>query len=340
MHSTAYGARPIRRSTYRAMLFHSRARRTMPMRTRTHRTLPIHGRAYRARSARLKIVSMIAAGSISLLSLSLLYYFHSATRVRVEAQSTLRGTSVKQSASREAATKPAVPREADAQPSLPRPVDEDQTVSREGGAQPSAPHKTAMTESGLREAESQEALPRQTGANQGTSRDGNSEPVVEFQALLPELVRLPPPRPLHLSFAQPVPAGLKLIAEARKYLNTNPTPLKQLWCARFMNFILAKLGYSGTNSDAARSFLHYGERILGPRIGAIAVLSRGKYGGHVGVVTAVDRHGNPMLISGNAGRRVRIGLYPHSRVLAYVAPPTLKAATSTKNKSIIRTTSP
>lgn len=340
MHSTAYGAKPIRRSTYRAMLFHSRARRTMPMRTRTYRTLPMRGRAYRARSVRLKFVSMIAAGSISLLSLSLVYYFHSATRVRVEAQSTLRGTSVKQSASPEPAMEPAIPRETDARPSLPPPVDEDQTVSREGDAPPSAPDKTAMTESGPGEAESQGSLPRQTGASQGTSRGGNAEPVVEFQALLPELVRLPPPRPLHLSFVQPVPAGLKLIAEARKYLNTNPTPLKQLWCARFMNFILNKLGYSGTNSDAARSFLHYGERILGPRIGAIAVLSRGKYGGHVGVVTAVDRQGDPTLISGNAGRRVRIGRYPRSRVLAYVAPPALKHATRTKNELILRTTSP
>jgi hypothetical protein len=53
----------------------------------------------------------------------------------------------------------------------------------------------------------------------------------------------------HRSYAVPA-----LVAEARKYMGTNPTDRKRLWCATFMNFILAKLGYAGTNSDAARSF--------------------------------------------------------------------------------------
>src|SRR5690349_9595206 len=51
----------------------------------------------------------------------------------------------------------------------------------------------------------------------------------------------------HTSAAVPV-----LVAEARKYMGTNPTERKRLWCATFMNFVLAKLGYAGTNSDAAR----------------------------------------------------------------------------------------
>ena len=80
---------------------------------------------------------------------------------------------------------------------------------------------------------------------------------------------------------------------------------KRLWCATFMNLVLAKLGYAGTKSDVARSFLHYGRRLSGPRIGAIAVLTRGKEGGHVGVVTGVDAHRNPILISGNFNRQRR-----------------------------------
>jgi len=111
-----------------------------------------------------------------------------------------------------------------------------------------------------------------------------------------------------------------LVAEARKYMGTNPTARKKLWCATFMNMVLHKVGYAGTNSDAARSFAYYGHRISSPQIGAIAVLTRGKTGGHVGVVTGVDPHGNPIIISGNHGHRVGEGIYPASRVIAYVMP--------------------
>lgn len=111
-----------------------------------------------------------------------------------------------------------------------------------------------------------------------------------------------------------------LIGEARKYLGTNPTSRKRLWCARFMNLVLAKAGFAGTNSDAAKSFAHYGQRISEPKVGAIAVLTRGRRGGHVGIVTGFDRRGNPILLSGNHGHRVGYGVYSRSRVIAYVLP--------------------
>jgi uncharacterized protein (TIGR02594 family) len=111
-----------------------------------------------------------------------------------------------------------------------------------------------------------------------------------------------------------------LVSEARKYLGTNPTARSKLWCATFMNLVLAKVGYAGTNSDAAKSFTYYGHRVSSPEIGAIAVLSRGRFGGHVGVVTGVDKQGNPIIISGNHGARVGEAIYPRSRVIAYVMP--------------------
>lgn len=112
-----------------------------------------------------------------------------------------------------------------------------------------------------------------------------------------------------------------LVAEARKYIGTNPTDRKRLWCARFMNYVLAKLGYEGTNSDAAKSFASYGKRIPEPQVGAIAVLSRGRNGGHVGVVTGVDAKGDPIIVSGNHTRDgVGEGVYARSRVIAYVLP--------------------
>lgn len=112
-----------------------------------------------------------------------------------------------------------------------------------------------------------------------------------------------------------------IVAEARKYMGTNPTDRKRLWCARFMNYVLAKLGYEGTNSDAAKSFAYYGKRISEPQVGAIAVLTRGRKGGHVGVVSGVDAKGDPIIISGNHTRSgVGEGIYARSRVIAYVLP--------------------
>jgi uncharacterized protein (TIGR02594 family) len=111
-----------------------------------------------------------------------------------------------------------------------------------------------------------------------------------------------------------------LVTEARKYIGTNPTARSRLWCATFLNLVLAKTGYAGTGSDAAKSFASYGRRINEPKVGAIAVLARGKRGGHVGIVTGIDPAGNPIIISGNHGHRVGEGIYPRSRVLAYVMP--------------------
>jgi uncharacterized protein (TIGR02594 family) len=116
------------------------------------------------------------------------------------------------------------------------------------------------------------------------------------------------------------PAGSSLISEARRWLGTNPTGRASQWCATFMNFVLERTGRRGTGSDMARSFASYGQRVSGPQIGAIAVLTRGKNGGHVGVVTGIDESGNPILISGNHNRTVAEAPYPRSRIYAYVMP--------------------
>lgn len=131
----------------------------------------------------------------------------------------------------------------------------------------------------------------------------------------------PPGNAERIAMAERPAAGWPpLVVEARKYMGTNPTDRRRLWCATFMNFILGKLGYAGTNSDAAKSFAYYGQRISKPRIGAIAVLTRGRRGGHVGVVTGIDAQGNPIIISGNHNDRVGEGLYPRARVIAHVMP--------------------
>jgi uncharacterized protein (TIGR02594 family) len=114
--------------------------------------------------------------------------------------------------------------------------------------------------------------------------------------------------------------GTSLVAEARRYIGGNPTGLGRLWCARFMNMVLERSGHRGSGSDMARSFASYGQRISGPQVGAIAVMSRGRRGGHVGVVSGIDPNGNPIVVSGNHGRRVAESVYPRGRIYAYVLP--------------------
>ena len=114
--------------------------------------------------------------------------------------------------------------------------------------------------------------------------------------------------------------GSGLVAEARRYLGTNPTGRSSLWCGHFMNLVLERSGRQGSASNTARSFASYGSRLSGPQVGAIAVMSRGKGGGHVGIVSGIDAGGNPIIISGNHGRRVAESTYPRGRVYAYVMP--------------------
>lgn len=116
-----------------------------------------------------------------------------------------------------------------------------------------------------------------------------------------------------------------LVSQARRYIGTNPTGWSHVWCARFMNMVLRQTGRKGTGSNMASSFAHYGRRVHGPQVGAIAVMGR-RGGGHVGVVSGIDRRGNPKIVSGNTwghgSRRPRVleAVVPRGRVYAYVMP--------------------
>ena len=109
-----------------------------------------------------------------------------------------------------------------------------------------------------------------------------------------------------------------LVAEARKYIGTNPTGRSSLWCGAFMDMVLRRTGHPG-GGNLALGYEHYGTRISGPQVGAIAVMGR-RGGGHVGIITGVDAHGNPIMISGNNGNRVREAPISRGRIYAYVMP--------------------
>ena len=85
-----------------------------------------------------------------------------------------------------------------------------------------------------------------------------------------------------------------------------------------MDMILKQTGHKG-GGNLAMGYVHYGTRVPGPQVGAIAVMGR-KGGGHVGVVAGVDASGNPIIISGNHNHRVEESVYPRRRIYAYVLP--------------------
>jgi uncharacterized protein (TIGR02594 family) len=109
-----------------------------------------------------------------------------------------------------------------------------------------------------------------------------------------------------------------VVAEARRYIGTNPTGRGSLWCGAFMDMVLKRTGHQG-GGNLASSYAHYGTRVSGPQVGAIAVMGR-RGGGHVGVVSGVDANGNPIIISGNHNHRVAESVYPRGRIYAYVMP--------------------
>jgi uncharacterized protein (TIGR02594 family) len=109
-----------------------------------------------------------------------------------------------------------------------------------------------------------------------------------------------------------------LVSEARKYVGTNPTGRGSLWCGAFMDLVLKRTGHPG-GGNLAWGYEHYGTRISGPQVGAIAVMGR-RGGGHVGVVSGIDANGNPIIVSGNHNHTVAESVYPRGRIAAYVMP--------------------
>lgn len=104
-----------------------------------------------------------------------------------------------------------------------------------------------------------------------------------------------------------------LIGRASRYIGANARQLglpPTLWCADFMNMLV------GGKDRRAASYLRRGRPAPYGCVNCVAVTGR-RGGGHVGIVKGYDNRGNPILISGNHSRRVGVGTYAKSRVLAY-----------------------
>ena len=125
--------------------------------------------------------------------------------------------------------------------------------------------------------------------------------------------------PATAAYAAAPASSSSLVAEARRYIGTNPTSRRSLWCGAFMDMVLQRTGHKA-GGNLASSYASYGRRVAGPQVGALAVMSRGKGGGHVGVVSGIDASGNVIVVSGNHNNTVAESVYPRSRIYAYVMP--------------------
>lgn len=117
--------------------------------------------------------------------------------------------------------------------------------------------------------------------------------------------------------------GSSALALAERYIGSNPTKMRRLWCANFMGMIEQKAGRSGSGSNFARSYASYGKKVSrgDARPGDIVVMARGKRGGHVGYFAGWADNGKAIVVSGNSrGGKVSRGQYAASRIYAWRRP--------------------
>lgn len=98
------------------------------------------------------------------------------------------------------------------------------------------------------------------------------------------------------------------------------------WCSAFVNRIMQLVGYEGTNSAWARSWLGWGREPTDEEFGqgVIVILSRGENSGHVGFLVSWEYSqvdGNKVkLLGGNQGDTVSEAWFSMDRVLGYRVP--------------------
>ena len=88
------------------------------------------------------------------------------------------------------------------------------------------------------------------------------------------------------------------------------------WCSAFVNWCVEQAGFEGTESAAARSWMHWGKPAAAPKKGCIVVLSRGSNPafGHVGFFVA-QTSTTVQLLGGNQHDSVNVTSFPITRVL-------------------------
>ena len=94
-----------------------------------------------------------------------------------------------------------------------------------------------------------------------------------------------------------------------------PSGCPGLWCACYLDTVLARSGLLPTGSNKARDFASYGAQAEPGAIGSIMVMAN-----HVGVVVGDCGNGQVQIVSGNYSNTVALGCYNPSRAIAWRAP--------------------
>ncbi len=83
------------------------------------------------------------------------------------------------------------------------------------------------------------------------------------------------------------------------------------WCSAFVNWCVEVAGLVGTKNATARSWLKWGQEILTPQFGAIAIFKRGTqaWQGHVTFLLYANETW-AYVVGGNQSDRVSVARYP------------------------------
>jgi uncharacterized protein (TIGR02594 family) len=142
-----------------------------------------------------------------------------------------------------------------------------------------------------------------------------NEPVVKRRS-----ASIPSPKPsVYAEAARYVGFTERRNTESLKIL-TGVNPRRTPWCAAFVNAVLNRKGYRGTDSHTASSFRNYGIKVSTPAKGDIVVIrSRSSSSGvHVGlfseykVIKGVKHIG---ILGGNQNNMVKVTYYPARNVI-------------------------
>ena len=112
-------------------------------------------------------------------------------------------------------------------------------------------------------------------------------------------------------------------AEVIKYFQesgfTNIHDDETPWCSAFLNWCQIQAGRKGTGSLGSRSWIQWGEKVMEPKLGDIAVFWRRNpqgWEGHVGFYIQHDNN-NVWVLGGNQSNQVNIQKYPGTQLLSY-----------------------
>ncbi|WP_424578847.1 CHAP domain-containing protein [Bradyrhizobium sp. USDA 241] len=136
-----------------------------------------------------------------------------------------------------------------------------------------------------------------------------------------QVVQQPVEQPSFISgfqdgFQQGSAAGNGIVSRARQFVGDTASQVgvrTTLWCSAF----LRKITGAQDVDDRALSWERH--QHIAPQVGAVVTMGR-RGGGHVGIVSGFTKNGDPIVISGNHGGRVREAVYSRNRIRAWVSP--------------------